>query len=71
MILGNSITDGYGVPSPYRPAWPDRLTERLQANPATRHLAVINQGIGGNRILHDGLGPNARARFEQNVLGPA
>lgn len=68
VILGDSITDGYGVPTDTDQRWPDRLAERLQAAPATQRLAVINQGIGGNRILRDGLGPNALARFERDVL---
>ncbi|RHW17566.1 hypothetical protein D1610_08905 [Sphingomonas gilva] len=68
VILGDSITDGYGVKTDTDQRWPDRLAERLQADPATRHLAVINQGIGGNRVLRDGLGPNALARFERDVL---
>jgi lysophospholipase L1-like esterase len=34
----------------------------------TRCLAVLNQGIGGNRLLRDGLGPNALARFDRDVL---
>ena len=68
VVLGDSITDGYGVPTDTDQRWPDRLAERLQAGETTRHLAVINQGIGGNRILRDGLGPNALARFERDAL---
>lgn len=68
VILGDSITDGYGVPPDTNQRWPDRLAERLQAAPAMRHLAVVNQGIGGNRILRDGSGPNALARFDRDVL---
>jgi lysophospholipase L1-like esterase len=71
VILGDSITDGYGVPTDTDQRWPDRLAERLQADPATRRLAVINQGIGGNRILRDGSGPNALARFDRDVLAQA
>lgn len=71
VILGDSITDGYGVPTDTDQRWLDRLMERLQAGETTRHLAVINQGIGGNRILRDGLGPNAFARFDRDVLGQA
>jgi peptidoglycan/xylan/chitin deacetylase (PgdA/CDA1 family) len=59
------------VPTDTDQRWPDRLAERLQAEATTRHLAVINQGIGGNRILRDGLGPNALARFDRDVLGQA
>jgi len=31
-------------------------------------LAVLNQGIGGNRVLSDGAGISALARFERDVL---
>lgn len=67
-IIGDSITDGFGVTTDTHERWPDRLAERLQASPATRHLSVLNHGIGGNRILNDGLGPNALARFDRDVL---
>lgn len=68
VVMGDSITDGYGVPADTNQRWPDRLAARLQADPATRGLSVINQGIGGNRLLLDGLGPNMLARFERDVL---
>jgi len=71
VILGDSITDGYGTTVDTHERWPDRLAERLYANAATKRLAVINHGIGGNRILRDGLGPNALARFDRDVLGTA
>ena len=43
----------------------------LQSSPATRDIGVSNQGIGGNHLLTDGLGPNALARFDRDVLAPA
>jgi lysophospholipase L1-like esterase len=68
VTFGDSITDGYGVQPNTDRRWPDYLARRLQAEPATRHLGVLNHGIGGNRILLDGAGPNALARFERDVL---
>lgn len=68
VTLGDSITDGHGATTNGNDRWPDRLAERLQASPATRGLSVLNQGIGGNRLLLDGLGPNALARFDRDVL---
>ncbi|MBL8550188.1 MAG: polysaccharide deacetylase family protein [Hyphomonadaceae bacterium] len=68
VVLGDSITDGYGVQPDTDRRWPDHLARRLQANAATQNLAVINVGIGGNRVLLDELGPNALARFERDVL---
>jgi len=70
VILGDSITDGYGVQPNTNARWPDRLAVRLRADPATRNLAVLNAGIGGNRLRLDGTGPNALARFEREVLAP-
>nr|WP_294817876.1 SGNH/GDSL hydrolase family protein [uncultured Sphingomonas sp.] len=70
VILGDSITDGYGVQPDTNARWPDRLAMRLRANPATRNMAVLNAGIGGNRLRLDGTGPNALARFEREVLSP-
>ena len=69
VVLGDSITDGYGVEADTDARWPDFLAERLQADPRTAHLSVLNHSIGGNRVLRDGLGPNALARFERDVLG--
>jgi lysophospholipase L1-like esterase len=44
------------------------LAQRLNADPNTRGIGVLNQGIGGNRILLNGIGPNALARFDSDVL---
>lgn len=68
-VLGDSITDGYGIPPDSYRRWPDLLNERLQANPATRDIAVLNLGIGGNRLLRDGLGPRALDRVQRDIFG--
>jgi lysophospholipase L1-like esterase len=68
VVLGDSITDGHGATTNGNDRWPDLLAARLQANPATRMVAVLNHGIGGNRILLDGLGPKAISRFDHDVL---
>lgn len=67
-LLGDSITDGYGVKPDSDTRWPDFFARALQANAATRHLGVANLGIGGNRLLLDGLGPNGLARLDRDVL---
>jgi lysophospholipase L1-like esterase len=67
-ILGDSITDGRGSTTNENDRWPDQLSRRLRAHPATAHVAVLNQGIGGNRVLRDGLGPNMLARLDRDVL---
>ena len=68
VVLGDSITDGRGSTTNGNDRWPDRLARRLQSDPATAHIAVLNHGIGGNRLLRDGLGPNALARLDRDVL---
>ncbi|WP_242123773.1 SGNH/GDSL hydrolase family protein [Sphingobium sp. Sx8-8] len=68
VALGDSITDGRGATTDGNDRWTDNLARRLQADSRTRHLSIINQGIGGNRLLDDGLGPNALARLDRDVL---
>ena len=71
VALGDSITDGHGATTNGNDRWPDLLARRLQAVPQGRTIAVLNQGIGGNRLLLDGLGPNALARFNDDVIAQA
>jgi lysophospholipase L1-like esterase len=67
-ILGNSITDGRGSGTNKQDRWPDELARRFQANPDTRNVAVLNEGIGGNCVLGTCLGPSALSRFGNDVL---
>jgi lysophospholipase L1-like esterase len=71
VALGDSTTDGHGAITNGNDRWTDVLAERLQAAPKTRNVGVSNQGIGGNHLLTDGLGPNVLARFDRDVLAPA
>ncbi|RXS93905.1 SGNH/GDSL hydrolase family protein [Silvibacterium dinghuense] len=66
VALGDSITDGHGATTNGNDRWPDDLAQRLAQ--ATSHRSVVNVGIGGNHVLTDGLGPNALARFNRDVL---
>jgi lysophospholipase L1-like esterase len=68
VAFGDSITDGFGVQPDSNMRWTDHLAARLRAEPGMGQVAVLNAGIGGNRLLHDGLGPNALARLERDVL---
>ncbi|CAN5581741.1 SGNH/GDSL hydrolase family protein [soil metagenome] len=68
VAFGDSITDGHGATDNGNNRWPDRLADRLQASAGLRARGVLNMGIGGNRLLLDGLGPNALARFDRDVL---
>jgi lysophospholipase L1-like esterase len=71
VTFGDSITDGTMSTRNANARWPDVLAQRLQANKKTASLAVINEGIGGNRVLHDIYGPSALARFDRDVLSQA
>jgi lysophospholipase L1-like esterase len=71
VAFGDSITDGYLSTPDANHRWPDYLVDRLAA--AHRKLALVNEGIGGNRILHDAIpsrsffGPNGLSRFDREA----
>jgi lysophospholipase L1-like esterase len=67
-VLGDSITDGRGSPTDGNGRWTDHLARRLDEGQGTGRVGVLNHGIGGNRLLNDGLGPNALARLDRDVL---
>ncbi len=71
VALGDSITDGHAATTNGNDRWTDVLAVRLQHASGTKDVGVSNQGIGGNHLLTDGLGPNALARFDSDVLAPA
>jgi lysophospholipase L1-like esterase len=71
VTFGDSITDGAHSTRDANARWPDVLATRLLANKKTANLGVLNQGIGGNRVLHDTTGPSALARFDRDVLAQA
>ena len=68
VMLGDSLTDGRGSTPNGNDRWPDQLLARLQANRATSDVAIVNEAAGGNRVLNDGLGPNAIGRIDRDVL---
>ena len=68
VAIGDSITDGYGVQPDTYARWTDGLATRLRAA-GMSDAGVVNAGIGGGRMLRDGLGPNLVSRFERDVLG--
>ncbi|MFC4008890.1 SGNH/GDSL hydrolase family protein [Nonomuraea purpurea] len=63
-LLGDSLTDGRGSTTNRNDRWPDQLFDRLHST----GIAVANQAAGGNRVLSDGLGPSALARFDRDIL---
>ncbi len=71
VAFGDSITDGAYATRNANTRWPDVLAERFAKDKATRELSVLNTGIGGNRVLHDGTGPSALARFDRDVIDQA
>jgi len=66
VTFGDSITDGTRSTLDTNHRWPNLLAERL----AEHHIkmSVVDEGIAGNRVLHDFVGPNALARFDRDVL---
>jgi lysophospholipase L1-like esterase len=68
VMLGDSLTDGRGSTTNGNDRWPDRLLQRLHADPATADVAVVNQGVGGNRVLADGIGLRALDRLDRDIL---
>jgi lysophospholipase L1-like esterase len=76
VTLGDSITDGFGATPDAYGTWPDALANRLVVAGLPR--SVLNEGIGGNRLLADSpadfgmaFGESALARFDRDVLGQA
>jgi len=68
VAFGDSITEG-GVRSTafkYN-SWPDALADRIAASPYAGKISVVNAGISGNRLLREGSGPAALARFDRDV----
>ena len=63
-VIGDSITDGATASLDRDHRWPDFLAARL----APHGVAVINAGISGGRLLSDGMGVNALARLDRDVL---
>ena len=71
VAFGDSITDGEHSTENANHRWPDYLFARLQSNPATAHLAVLDEGIGGNCVRIHCVGQNALVRFDRDVLSQA
>jgi lysophospholipase L1-like esterase len=68
VALGDSLTEGNISQPGANNRWPDQLARRLAARPGGRQLGVVNQGIGGGRLLHDGHGDSGLRRFDRDVL---
>lgn len=68
IAFGDSITDGFSTTVDSDRAWPAVLARRLAARQGSAPRAVINMGISGNRVLKEGAGSSALARFDRDVL---
>lgn len=70
-VLGDSISDGVGSTADANARWPDVLAAHQQA-PGGGQMAVLNEGISGNRVVHDERlpfrGPAALSRLDRDVL---
>jgi len=68
VTLGDSLTDGNISTHDAYCRWPDQLARRLIARQGGRPFGVMNQGLGGNRILHDLRGDSGLRRLDRDVL---
>lgn len=70
VAFGDSITDGVGSTAGADGRWPNDLARRLDALDGSA-LSVVDEGIGGNRVLTGArcCGASAEARFGRDVLG--
>jgi len=68
VALGDSITESFRSTPDTNRSWPALLSARFASNKGTANLAVGNMGMGGNRVLRDGTGASALARFDREVL---
>jgi lysophospholipase L1-like esterase len=68
IAFGDSITDGIRSTNDSNHNWPALLASRLASGKKTANIAVGNMGISGNRVLRDGAGSSAVARFDRDVL---
>jgi lysophospholipase L1-like esterase len=68
VAFGDSLTDANISTHDGHHSWPSQLARRLAARPGGRPVAVMNQGLGGNRVLHDVRGDSGLRRFDRDVL---
>lgn len=68
VAFGDSLTDANLSTLDAQCRYPDQLARRLVERRAGRPAGVMNQGLGGNRILHDLSGDSGLRRFDRDVL---
>ncbi|GAB6899746.1 SGNH/GDSL hydrolase family protein [Kineosporia succinea] len=72
-MFGDSITEGASSTRDANRRWPDLLSGRMRTHASTAALGVLNEGIGGNRVVSENLAcasPSASGlrRFQHDVL---
>ncbi len=70
VAFGDSITDGDGSTVDADTNWPNHLIHRIAKKSQGSTLAVVNEGVVGNRLLRDAdvFGVSALARFDRDAL---
>ncbi|KAJ4044828.1 hypothetical protein NW761_008254 [Fusarium oxysporum] len=68
VLLGDSITDGRCSTDNANNRWPDLLFDRMQQHPFAQSIAIINQAVGGGRVLQDGKGPSLLSRLDGDAI---
>jgi lysophospholipase L1-like esterase len=68
VAFGDSITDGAASTRNANQRWPDILAKRLSQDPKFKDVSVLNEGIGGNRVLNETTGPSALSRIDRDIL---
>lgn len=75
VCFGDSITDGYGTDASYlgkKPdsytRWGDYFAKRLQTNPGTTNISVLNEGIGSNAMFGGYPTDAGKDRFKRDLL---
>jgi len=62
-VLGNSITDGYGLHGGLNNRWTDILSKKILNDSATSQVSVLNLGIGATWLTSSGV-----SRFQKDIL---
>ena len=68
VAFGDSLTDANISTHDTYSRWPDQLSRRIVAEQVGRGIGIMNQGLGGNRILHDIRGESGLRRFDRDVI---
>ncbi|NKB19414.1 MAG: SGNH/GDSL hydrolase family protein [Alphaproteobacteria bacterium] len=71
VALGDSLTDCNISTVDANNRWPDQLARNILARHETnggRLYGVMNQGIGGSKIIHDARGGSSLQRFDRDVI---